>query len=698
MGKETDNTKISEDNLAFIKTELSQSNKPVSLKGLTKKLAFQKTSSQLSQEVKKYNPDCQYEVENLIYKEYDELLMMSSKGTIPFRGGVVLKVINKIVYKNYDCELIEVDYTGGGPFRKHIDYMKKTKTQVLLPSNQEGKNLAPETLKPKEDPRLNELPMTDKDLRILEKTLKTRLSQSNGFFCWKDLWQLKEKQVEIPEKKIAAIEQYLLESKQSASTSDLVTQLFKIQPSNDLFDLHCISLNSILEKKHKKKIALVCPVAWGKWLTKKTLESFLENLPITAPKAKLPHFERENEEEISFSKEFPIKIYLTWREIFSGGIKISKELNKELSQSREYIFTDVDGKKDYTVYYYPSLCVFLGLKDFFENNNVPQGASLTLEKTGLNKFNFWLKKSKKKLSISKISYDSEEDKFKATGEEFFTYSLLNKIIHLENESLSRLFSFYGKRDNADLRELLILIYKNFGLKKENLHLHYLRAFHLVDMLIQTTQEDVERTLLNSHEFVKSEKKKGVFLYKEKIKTEEELQIEEDVEIPPEKPLEERPEGAQAEQFLEIGAIEEIVTPEEHKKEEEIAEERQVKAAPEIQKTEIEKELETKAATPPKEKGVKQKKQKLLMETERLPRKRKGVKKHIEEKIELEESELEAFIAVKAEKKKDPEDTRESAQKKAKEEKYKPVASEEPEFGLFAEKLKSALGKKGKKKK
>ena len=31
--------------------------------------------------------------------------------------------------------MLEVDYNGGGTFRKYVDYMKKIKTQVLLPSN-----------------------------------------------------------------------------------------------------------------------------------------------------------------------------------------------------------------------------------------------------------------------------------------------------------------------------------------------------------------------------------------------------------------------------------------------------------------------------------------------------------------------------------------------------------------------------------
>ena len=58
----------------------------------------------------------------------------------PFKGPVVLTVVHKIGYKDYDCEMLEVDYTSGGTFRKYVDYMKKIKAQVLLPSNVGGGN------------------------------------------------------------------------------------------------------------------------------------------------------------------------------------------------------------------------------------------------------------------------------------------------------------------------------------------------------------------------------------------------------------------------------------------------------------------------------------------------------------------------------------------------------------------------------
>ena len=690
MPKEDENTKITESDILFIEKELTQTNKPLSFQGMTKKLAYKKTSSQMTQEIKRYDPYCQYETGDLIYKEYDELLTTSSKGAEAFKGAVALKVVKKVPYESYNCEMLEVDYSGGGTFRKYIDYMKKTKTQVLLPSNLEGKAKTPEIMDKQEDPRLSEPPMTDKDLKSLEKNLRSALSKSDNFFSWNDHCQLIEKQVKIQEKKIKEIEKYFLDTKQSALTTELVNKFFGKESSDELFELYCISLNSLLDNKYKKDFLYVSPLDWGKWHLKNFVNSFAKDLPLSAPKAKVPSTEKAQKGETVQIQKFPLKIYLTWREILSGGVKIPKNLNKELSHSREYIFIDTEEDTDYSVYYYPSSSFFLGLKDFYERNNVSQGASLTLERKGPAEFSFWLKKSKKKLSVAKIAYDSKKDIFTDTSEEMFTFSLPNKIIHLEKETLTKLFSLYEERDNLDLHQLLILTFNNFALESNNFSLHYLRAYHLVDILKQTTQEDVEYTLLNSSEFSPSEKKKGIFSYQEKIKAKEEIKLEEAAKVLPEIIPEKAVEEAVPEALPKEAPEEEIAPPIIEEREEEV----RVEAPFEPLKEEFE-ERPKKEEAPKREKPLKKKKVK--MEPEKAPRVRRGAKRIIEEKIEIEESEQEAFAAVKA-REKEAEEKRVEAKPKEKKEEFKPYVSEEPLFGVFAEKLKSALDKKKKEKK
>jgi hypothetical protein len=693
MEKEKETIQITKENLAFIEKELSNVNKPLSLQEITKKLAYKKISRQLSQEVNKYDAEGKYEIGDLIYKEYDEPLMVSSKGMQPFKGAVVLKVVRKMDYKDFNCEMLEVDYSGGGLFRKYIDYMKKTKTQVLLPSNFEGKAKTPEKIEKKEDPRLTALPMTDKDFKTLEKNLMTALSKSPKFFDWNDYWQLSEKKIEIKGKKIDNIKALLEKTKLSAATTELVDKIFGIKSSDELFDLHCMSLTYALEKNYKKDFIYVSPLEWGKWHLKKTLQSFPQHLPLSASKAKVPPSVEEAKQEASPIQETPLKFYLGWRELLSGGIKIPKAVSREFSRAREYIFNDTEGKKDYTVYYYPSSGYILGLKDFYEAHNVPQGSSLTLERKELNQFDFWLKKSKKKLSVLKVTYNPEKDVFDQTGEEVFTFSIPNKIIHLERETLEKLFSLFKERGKLGLPELLTLVFKNFGLEGNKSSLHYLRAYHLVDVLKRTTQEEVGKVLLTTPEFSQSEKNTGIFLYQEKIEEEEE-KPEVPVEIPPEIPEEERVEEAPVPAPAFEAPVEEIPPPEAV---DEGRGEIRAEAQPMPAEMAIEKgDLDEKPSKPKREKISRKKK--MRMEAEKTLRARRGAKRIIEERIETQEFEQEALIAVKEKEKKAEEVEKVARPPKEKEKKAKPIVKEDPVFGLFAEKLKTALGKKGEKKK
>jgi hypothetical protein len=673
MDKENNLTQVSADNLSFVEREFEQTPRPLSLKEISEKLAFHKTASQRVADVLKYDPNCKYQVGDLIYKEYDEALTVSSKTVEHFKGIVVFKIINKIFYKSFECEMLEVDYTGGGLFRKYIDYMKKTRTQVLLPSDCEGKALTPETMEKAEDPRLNELPMTDRDMKALEKNLRTALSKSVPFFSWNDHWQLTKNQVAIPEEKVKEAEKHIQETRSSAATEELVNRFFGLEPSHNLFDITCVSFNAALEKKYKKEFVFVSPLGWGRWHLKTILNSFLEELPLAASPARLPETEVTEKPQLSTFHEFPLKIYLTWREVLSGGVRVPKSLNKELSHAREYIFLDAEENKSYTVFYYPTGCFFLGLKEFFLTNNIPQGTSLTLEKKSPGQFNFWLKKSKKKISVPQLNYNPAEDRFTSPGAETFTFALPNKIIFLEKETLAQLLTLNEQREDKDLHDLLVLIFQNFGLESDGHSLHFLRAYHLVDMLKQTTQEDVETTLLNSPEFSTSEKKKGIFFYQEPRKAVEEVR--------PELPIE--AEGAQVLEAPEEAVPEEAI-PEEEIEREEVSPPVPVQVAPAVEKVKVE-------MPPAKEKPVRKKKPKI--EGERGPRPRKSERRVIEERIELAEGEQEALAAVKQK-----EEAEEETAAREKKEEPKPAAAKEITFGgLFAEKLKTALNKKKKEK-
>ncbi len=709
MDKINETILVTEDDLAFIRGELAKDSKVYILPELTRKLAFKKNASQLNQEVLRYDPFCRYEIGELICKEYDEPLLVNSKGVEPFKAAVVLTVINKIEYEGFG-EMLEVDYAGGGTFRKHIEYMKKTNTKVLLPSAQEGKSLKPARLKKEEDPRLNELPMTEKDLRALEKNLMASLSKSKVFFHWKEYWQLTEKLVAITKDTIKKIEDSFRETQKSSPTRDLITDFLKIKSSHDSFDLHCLSLNYTLDKSYKKTYAFISPGEWGKWFLKELLESRLKDIPLSKTMAKLPDLEFSIDTEMSDGKGFPVKVYLSWREVLSGGLTVPKSVVRELSKSREYLFIDAAAKEEHTVFFYPSRSIFLGLQDIYQKNNISQGASISLEKENSHVIKFSLKKAKKPISVPTVSYDFKKDHFSLVPEESQTSCLPNKIIFLELATLKRILRLYKQSNKLDLRDLLILVFQHFGLEGEALSLHYQRAFHLIDMLKHTSLPDIEKALLNSPEFFPSEKKRGLFLYQKMVPEEEEATPER----PREKaPPEAAPAATDEDELPAIGIVGEVEAPEVIL-EETTRPEPEIEAPPEMIETEAPPPTDVaapiarsktpglklqvdKQAKAKKDKEPKKKRRKMKVESEKAPRRRKGERKLIEERIEQEESELEALFAVKSiEKDEFIEEKKAVVKERPSEEKpeeFKQEEPEEPGAGIFGNILKSALSQK-----
>lgn len=708
MAKSSENTKVLKADLDFIQEKLLKEDRVPTLPELTEMLAYKKNARQLNQEVFEYDPACTYETNALICKEYNEPLIISSKEKIHFTSKVVLRVINKISYPDYNCEMLEVDYTGGGLFRKHIDYMKRKNTQVLLPAAVEGAHKTPVVIKKEDDPRLHKLPMTEKDLKTLGVNLRKSISKSDAFFGWNEHWQLSKKRIDIPDNKIKKIEKYFKEQKKSASTGELIEKFFNTKQEDAKFDIYCLSLNFTLNKKYKNTFICVSPKDQGRWFHKTILNSFLKEKPLFADKAELPQVDEEPYGSIKEKEnKFPLKIYLSWREVLSGGISMPPEVKRELADTREYTFKDEEDGDETTVFYYPSLNIFLGLDELYKKHSIPQGASLTLKKTDSNKMSFRLKKSKKKLMLPYLEYNPKKDTFSIAEKETPTYALPNKIIFIEHETLKNLLDFSEQKKNKDLRELLIVVFKNFGFEGERQTLHYKKAFHLVDILKHTSLEEIEKTLCLSPEFAISEKKAGLFFYQEKIKTEKEIELEEPIKIE-ELTKEKAALEAQEDTLPEIGTVGEISTPEIHLEEKkEIKPPKKPKAGkkkpkkkplpkPILKKEKEEEKITVEEPLPEKRQRKAEKKE---VDFEKPQRVKRGKKRIIEEQIEQEESELEAFFAVKTDEEKDLEEEKVAPLKSEpiKEKEFKKSAKEPLSAGIFGEKLKSALGQKEDKK-
>ncbi len=685
-------TAVTVDDLAVIEQELTRTNRPLITAELTEKLAFAKTASERHQAVKIYDPNARYELGDYIYKEYDENLQVGSKATEHFQGGVVLKVIKKTKLPNFPYEMLEVDYDGGGPFRRYLDYMKKTKTEVLLPSNPDGQGIEPEILEQERDPRQTELPMTEKDIKALERNLRKAMGSSPAFFSWNDFWQSNSKRIEIPEEKIKEISEELATSQISFSTEEIIKKHFGLEPSSDLFELYCLSLNSLLEKKYRKDFICLSTRNWGKWHLKSVLNKLPEGLPISSPLAPVPDLGQGEGLQYSRIDSFPFKVYLTWREIISGAVRIPRSLSREFT-SREYQFIDDEDGKSYTVYYYPEGNYLLGLGEYFRTNNIPQGTSLTINRRAPDTFTFWIKKSKKKTATYRLEYNPETGHFSLSQEEVFTLAMANKSLNLDRETVACLLTMQEENENLDLRQLLVKIFKTPELTGNNRSLHFLRAYHLVDLLQATTAEDIEYVLNNAPEFVASEKKEGIYIYQESLEPKEAPMEEEKAAVSFLESLAEQLAGSAPEAGLAM--TQEQVPPEESEQPvvEKMAEETKPKeVVPAAQESEIKVTLGPVKKEKAKEivKEVKPGKKKKGAAEDKKFKPKKSDRRLIEERIVEEESEIEALEAIKAQQEKIEEGS--EAEEKTIQVELE-AGKEEAKFGFFAEMLKSALTKK-----
>jgi len=257
----------------------------------------------------------------------------------------------------------------------------------------------------------------------------------------------------------------------------------------------------------------------------------------------------------------------------------------------------------------------------------------------------------------------------------------NKSIFLEKEVVARLLQLSEETRGLDLRQLLVKILTRPELTGNTRSVHFLRVYHMVDLLMPTTAEDVEYVLSAGPEFVASEKKEGMYFYQE-VKAPAEVTAEE--EIPAEASLlsslaEQLTSGeAEAAEAKAEAAPAGMEAPEEVRP-------AGAEIPPAAPQPETQIRLEPLKKRRKKRKKNRYKKKKPKGEA-KGPRPKKSERRVIEEKIIEEESEIEALEAIKAQ-----EEELEEAAAGGKE--TIPVeievAKEEPKFGFFAEMLKSA---------
>ncbi len=515
----------------FLKEILEASEEPLPLGDVIEKFARKFREEEVLEPVKIYDPDCRYEVGDLIYKEFQEKLRVGRDKYIEFEGAAVLRVVEKKYSKELGCYLIGLEYDGGGPLKEHFKYLSRRKVGFYLPSYElkECPKLPPE-----KDPRRQEKEPSEEFLKKCRKELQETVEKDKEIYRWGEFLVLSSRLKDISEDQLKELEEYLKGKGSSASTEELVERVLgKSREASD-FGMWCLSLNRALSSK-KLTFVLVSRRGYGRWNTWVNLVNLEKDLPIKVRRS-LPIFTSRSRVEIeTYLKDFEKeekktearnKHILTWREVLSGAVRVRKGFRNLLGGELE--IKARDRGNEYTLFYFPEKNMILGLSRYYKENLVVQGAQLFLEWKE-DHFQLSLRMEKKPIRAPMVIYKPEGDRFELKDAEISTEVDLDARAFITRRELDLLLSRMDSwREIRDLTALVRELAKNFGDPEKDFRIHYLKLFHLLDLIHATAKEDLLKSLLGNPEFSQDEEDFGYF----------KLDLNRAVEIPVEK--EEKP--------------------------------------------------------------------------------------------------------------------------------------------------------------
>lgn len=511
------NLNIEDKDIHYLKEYLKNKVNPVDLEELAYRLALFKTKETRSHRVMIYNPDCEYKVGDLIYKEYPGKIPVGSKKYIEMDHGVVLKVVD--VRTRFGIEEVQLKYEGTSEFKKYTDYLERQKIELLLPHKQSKPCEKAAYLPEDNDPRKQQAPLEKRDFTALKKKLAGAINKEADIAIVSRKTLLKQHLKPLDDIVFTKIKEFLQESKKSEHTEFFVENFAKIKPEDEQFDAYCFALNHRMMKDYKIDFQQTQDVGWGKWnlisviyyMKKDSLISevnpLINNLVI-ANKRNL--MQRRRKFEDNLFQDSVLKFYLTQREISAGAVKLKPGFF-DLGESIEVEVLDGRQKKSYLVYYYKDVNLMLGFKEIFERYKALQGTILTFELTEDEKLQFNIRTTKKGTIVDRIKYIEEEKAFKVTDEKIASPVFVNKAIFLDSPVLRTLYEKLREFRNIDsLNKLIHKVFLEFGVKERNYEIHILRLYHILDLIYPVDFKLVEDVILGNDEFVPAEKMAGVF--------------------------------------------------------------------------------------------------------------------------------------------------------------------------------------------
>jgi hypothetical protein len=510
---------IGADDMEFVRQYLKGRTQPLDFEDLDYQVALFKTRDDRKSLVKIYDPGCEYAAGDLIYKEYPGQLPVGNKKYITVDQGVILKV--EETRNRGGRDEIRLSYDGTSEFRKYTEYLVKQKIELLLPHKEETPPRKAEYISTDIDPRQTQSPLIERDFNLLRKKLTTALNKEATIAFINSKVMLKKNLKVIAPEVFDAIREFLKGRHASESTEFFVENYCKVDPARDAADFAatCFALNYVMTSQYKIDLLQTRSAGWGKWhlisalyhIRKKALVSeanpFLGRVSFSDRKNLL---QRRKKFEEQIFPEGETRYFLTQREIASGAVRLKPGLYR-FGDDIEIEATDTLTHKKHTLYFYPDDNLLLGFDKVFETYKALQGTTLVFEQTPAGEFHFTVKTTKKGAITDKIDYDAEKKVFIPSGEKMASTVSPNKSIFLESEVFHALAERMDEFRKAETyNKLFHKIFLEFGGREKNYEIHILRLYHILDLIAPVDLKLVEEVILSNPEFIPSEKLAGVF--------------------------------------------------------------------------------------------------------------------------------------------------------------------------------------------
>lgn len=511
------NLNIEKKDIKYIKELLSGKSNPVELDEIAYHLALFKTQDSRAHKVKIYNPDCEYKVNDLIYKEYPGHIPVGAKKFIEIDHGVVLKVVE--IKNRFGIDEVKLNYEGTSEFKKYIAYLDRQKIELLLPHKQQKPPEKPEFLSIEIDPRQQQAPLENRDFTTLKRKLSGILNKEHDIAFISSKILMTENLKPIGSEVFEKIKDFLTENKKSETTEFFVENFVKVSAGNPDFEAYCFALNYRMWIDYKIDFQQTRSEGWGKWnlisviyYTKKNSIISDENplLDTVTFSNKKNIIQRRRKFEEGLFNEGITRYNLTQREVYAGAVKLKSGF-LECGDSIEIELVDGKTKKSHLFYYYSEEHLLLGFKEIFERYKALQGMILSFEALEDGRWQFTIRTTKKGTIADKIEYDAEKKAFNATEEKIASPVFVNKAMCLDTENFKLLFARteeYRKIDSFN--KLVHKVFLDFGIKERNYEIHILRLYHILDLIYPVDLKLIEDVILCNTEFIPSEKMAGVF--------------------------------------------------------------------------------------------------------------------------------------------------------------------------------------------